>query len=333
MTRLRWLLTALSFIAAIGVSLWVISSEVSTEGTALGLPLPAHLLALLAVALETICRSAKLSLSARAIGERLAFGAALRTSLGGDFAAAITPARSGAEPARFLILTEAGLNAPTALVILFLELALELLSLVVIAVVAVVTFQGEGGMVRAVSAMLGGYAMFVLGSGALAYLLSRGRTSGPPPDWVRSLKVNAFAWRWVQRALRHTRASVDSVRTARVGWLFLALLASLAHIAARLTILPAIVLLYHPTIDAAPLIFWPLALIYGGAAVPAPAGGGVMEVAFKAVLGDAIPSAIFGAALIWWRFYTFYIYLPLGALAAGHLVLRAMRRADREPSV
>jgi uncharacterized membrane protein YbhN (UPF0104 family) len=57
-----------------------------------------------------------------------------------------------------------------------------------------------------------------------------------------------------------------------------------------------------------------------------------VEVAFKAVLGGTIPSAIFGAALIWWRFYTFYIYLPLGALAAGHLVLRAMRRADRESS-
>lgn len=317
----------MSFGAAIAVSLWVIRSEVSAEGTALGLPLPAHLLAIAAVALETLFRAGKLSLSARSIGQRLPLGTALRTSLGGDFAAAITPARSGAEPARFLILSEAGLNASPALVILFLELALELLSLVVIAIGAVVTFRGEGGMVRAVSAMLGGYAIFVLALGIAAYLLSRGRTGGPPPDWVRSLRVNAFAWRWVQRALRHARASVDSVRRARPGWLLLALLASIAHIGARLTILPAIVLLYRPTGPAGPLVFWPLALIYGGAAVPAPAGGGVLEVAFKAVLGDAIPSAIFGAALIWWRFYTFYVYLPLGALAAGHLVLRAMRRA------
>lgn len=333
MTRLRWVLTALSFAAAIAVSLWVISSEVSAEGTALGLPLPAHLLAIAAVAIETICRAGKLSLSARSIGQRLSLGTAIRTSLGGDFAAAITPARSGAEPARFLILSEAGLNASPALVILFLELALELLSLVILSVVAVFTFRGEGGMVHAVSAMLGGYATFVLGLGVVAYVLSRGRTGGPPPDWIRSLRVNAFAWRWVQRALRHTRASVDSVRTARIGWLLLALLASLGHIAARLTILPAIVLLYHPTVDVAPLVFWPLALIYGGAAVPVPAGGGVLEVAFKAVLGGVVPSAIFGAALIWWRFYTFYIYVPLGALAAGHLVLRAMRRSgDRDPS-
>lgn len=329
MTRLRWLLTALSFLAAIGVSLWVIRSSV--EGSPLGLPLTAHLLALAAVAAETLCRAGKLSLSARAIGERLSLGTALRTSLGGDFAAAITPARSGAEPARFLVLSEAGLRPSPAVVILFLELALELLSLVAIATIALFTLHGQGGMVHAVSAMLGGYAAFVLGLGAAAYFLSRGRASGPPPDWARTLRVSAFAWRWVQRLLRHTRVSVDSVRAAHPAWLLLALLSSVAHIGARLTILPAIVLAYDSSVPIAPLVFWPLALIYGGAAVPAPAGGGLMEVGFTAALGGAVPPAIFGAALIWWRFYTFYVYVPLGALAAGHVVLRAMRRVDRPP--
>lgn len=327
MTRLRWLLTALSFLAAIGVSLWVIRSSV--EGSPLGLPLTAHFLALAAVAAETVFRAGKLSLSARAIGERLSLGTALRTSLGGDFAAAITPARSGAEPARFLVLSEAGLRPSPAIVILFLELALELLSLVLIATVAVFALQGEGGMVRAVSAMLGGYAAFVLGLAGAAYVLSRGRASGPPPDWARTLRVSALVWRWLQRLLRHTRVSVDSVRAAHPAWLLLALLSSVGHIAARLTILPAIVFAYDASVPLAPLIFWPLALIYGGAAVPAPAGGGLMEVGFKAALDGAVPSAIFGAALIWWRFYTFYLYVPLGALAAGHLVMRAMRRADR----
>ena len=330
MTRLRWFLTALSFVAAIGVSLWVIRSSIPPGGSAFGLPLAVHFLALAAVLVETVCRAGKLSLSARAIGERLSLGTALRTSLGGDFAAAITPARSGAEPARFLILSEAGVGPSTALVILFLELALELLSLGVLALAAVIVFRGEGGMVHAVTAMLAGYATFVVGMGVAAFALSKGRTGGPPPDWARSLRVSAFAWRWLQRALRHLRSSVESVRQAHAGWLFLALLASVAHIAARLTILPAIVLLYDRTAPVAPLIFWPLAIIYGGAAVPAPAGGGLMEVAFKALLGGAIPAAIFGAALIWWRFYTFYIYVPLGAFAAGQLVMRAMRRADRD---
>ena len=330
MTPLRWFFTAFSFVAAIGVSLWVIRSSIPPGGSAFGLPLAVHFVALAAVAVETVCRAGKLSLSARAIGERLSLGTAVRTSLGGDFAAAITPARSGAEPARFLVLSEAGVAPSTALVILFLELALELLSLGVLALAAVIVFRGEGGMVHAVTAMLVGYATFVVGLGVAAFALSRGRTGGPPPDWARSLRVSAFAWRWMQRALRHLRSSVESVRQAHAGWLFLAFLASVAHIAARLTILPAIVLLYDQSAPVAPLVFWPLALIYGGAAVPAPAGGGLMEVAFKALLGGAIPATIFGAALIWWRFYTFYIYVPLGAIAAGQLVMRAMRRADRE---
>jgi uncharacterized protein (TIRG00374 family) len=330
-TPLRWLLTALSFVAAIGVSVWVIRSSIPPGGSAFGLPLAAHLFALAAVGVETLCRAGKLTLSARAIGERLSLGTALRTSLGGDFAAAITPARSGAEPARFIVLSEAGVAPSPALVILFLELALELLSLVVIAVVALLFLRGQGGMVQAVSAMLGAYAAFVLGLAGLAYMLSRGRASGPPPNWVRSFRVNAFVWRSVQRVLRNTRASVDSVRDAHPGWLLAALASSVGHIAARLTILPAILLVYDASAALAPLVFWPLALIYGGAAVPAPAGGGLIEVGFKAAVSSSIPPAIFGAALIWWRFYTFYNYVPLGALAAGHVVLRAMRRSERAP--
>ena len=42
--------------------------------------------------------------SAAALRIPLKFGTSLRVCLGGDFAASITPARSGAEPARFLVL-------------------------------------------------------------------------------------------------------------------------------------------------------------------------------------------------------------------------------------
>jgi uncharacterized membrane protein YbhN (UPF0104 family) len=51
-----------------------------------------------------------------------------------------------------------------------------------------------------------------------------------------------------------------------------------------------------------------------------------VEVAFRATLGrGAIPARLFAASLVWWRFYTFYLYIALGALAAGRTVLRAMR--------
>jgi len=67
--------------------------------------------------------------------------------------------------------------------------------------------------------------------------------------------------------------------------------------------------------------------------VAVPAGGGFIEVAFKETLGKAIPARIFGASLIWWRFYTFYIYIILGAIAAGGTVIRALRTDDVEHAI
>ena len=53
-----------------------------------------------------------------------------------------------------------------------------------------------------------------------------------------------------------------------------------------------------------------------------------MELAFRAALGSVIPAHAFPAALVWWRFYTFYIYIVLGAIVAGGVALRAVRKTD-----
>jgi hypothetical protein len=67
-------------------------------------------------------------------------------------------------------------------------------------------------------------------------------------------------------------------------------------------------------------------LLYGAAVAPVPAGGGVVELGFKAALGGAIPARLLATSLIWWRVYTFYIYLLVGAFAAGRTVMNALRR-------
>ncbi|HKN64825.1 MAG TPA: hypothetical protein VJW73_01025, partial [Gemmatimonadaceae bacterium] len=61
---------------------------------------------------------------------------------------------------------------------------------------------------------------------------------------------------------------------------------------------------------------------------PAPGGGGAVELAFRAALGSVIPAHVFPAALLWWRFYTFYIYIALGAIVAGRIALRAVRKTE-----
>lgn len=326
----RWLIVLVSFGAAIGVSVWIARSSWPADPIPVHVPLWAHLVAVAAVAGELLARSVKIRWSADSLHIPLRLSTALRVCLGGDFGAAITPARSGAEPARFLVLAEAGVTAANALLILFTELFLEMLSLVAIAVVLAFAFQGSGAVLGGIAGMIGGWAAVVLGAGAFGLVLSRRNANGPPPPWARRIGLHAGRWRAVQRALRQLRTSIDGLRHARVDRMVLALLASIVHVLCRLTILP--VLVYALGGASAPLsnlVLWPLAILYGGSVAPAPAGGGFVEGMFKVVLDGTIPAPIFGASLIWWRFYTFYLYILLGAVATGSVVMRAMREKER----
>lgn len=323
MTPLRWLLVLVSFAAAAGVALWVIQSHWPEGGAPLGLPWWAHLLALGAVTFELTLRSAKIALSARACGIPLQFGTAARATLGGDFATAITPARIGAEPARFLVLREAGVPAARALLVLFLELLIELVSLVIIAGVLLAILPVSGAL-KGVTAMVGGYATVVLGLGVGGWILSRRRTYGPPPAWARALGIGAGFWRRVQLGLRNLRGSVEAVRHAQPALMAASLACSVAHITGRLMTLPIIIAALGAKVTLTSLILWPLVLLYGGALIPAPAGGGAMEFGFSAIMRDILPPDVLAASLIWWRFYSYYIYVLFGALAAGRTVMRAL---------
>jgi uncharacterized membrane protein YbhN (UPF0104 family) len=328
LTPLRWLITALSFAALIGVSIYIVASDWS-PGVRLTLPLTAHLLGLSTVVIEVAARAQKLVWSAQALGLRLPFVTAVRTSLGGDFGAAITPARSGAEPARYLILAEAKLAPASVLLILFAELFLEAVSLAIVVAITAVVFHSAGPVLGALVGVVGGYSMFVLAIGALGLLLSRRSASGPPPRWALRLRLHSGRWRVVQRWLRQVRRTVNQIKDVDLGPAALSLLASVVHVAIRLAVLPVLVLTTVPGLPLAPLALWPFSFMYGAVVVPVPGGGGAVEVAFRATLGDIIPASIFGAALLWWRFYTFYIYILLGALVAGGAVMRALRK-ERE---
>jgi uncharacterized protein (TIRG00374 family) len=321
----RWLLVVVSFAAAVGVAWWVIASHWPAGGAPLGLPWWAHALALGAVAFELTLRSAKIAFSARACGIPLGIETAGRATLAGDFATAITPARAGAEPARFLVLTEAGVPAAQTLLVLFLELFIELLSLVLIAAVLLLILPASGAL-KGVAAMVGGYGTLILGLGVAAYVLSRRRVDGPPPRWALAIGVRPWLWQRILVGLRHLRESVDALRHARISIMAGSLACSVAHICGRLMILPNIIWAYGVEVDHTALVLWPMVLLYGGALIPAPAGGGAMEFGFSAVMDDILPPELLAASMIWWRFYSYYIYVLLGAFAAGRTVMRALAR-------
>ena len=326
MTWKRWILTAISFLFAIGASIYIIRSSWSEEGARVGLPLWGHLACFAAATLELLARAIKIRLSGEAVRVRFGTRTAIRVALGGDFAGSITPAKSGTEPARFVILREAGLPAADAVVILFLELFLEVLSLATLAAVLAFVLGGSSSEVKGLLGVVAVYSSFAIGGGALGYLAARKWSSGPQPPWARRFHLSDERWRHIQRSLRQLRTNVVTLRSARVGVLAGALAVSILHVLMRLSVLPIVVWSLGVRAALGPLVLWPLAIIYGGTAAPAPAGGGLIEVAFRGTLGGHIPPHVFGAALLWWRVYTFYILLVGGAIVTGAAVMRSLRK-------
>ena len=327
MTWKRWAFTAVSFAAVIGISVFFILRW-WRAGSTISLPPQAHLLAAAAVAIEILTRSWKITWSAKAAHIDLPFGTAVRTTLAGDFGASITPARSGAEPARFLVLAEAGIPTSSALVVLFAELFLEALSLGTVVLIVAIVFRHAGLVLGALVGVVGAYAAFVIGVGTIAVVLSRRHVGDAAPTWARRMGLGGKRWDTIQRWFAQVRSTVDSVKHIDLRWAAGAYVMSVVHVAMRLCVLPALVLGAGVVAPLAPLALWPLGLLYGAAIVPAPGGGGAVELAFRAALAGVIGKGFFAAALLWWRFYTFYLYIVLGAIVAGNTALRAVRKTQ-----
>ena len=329
MSARRWALVAVSFAAALGISAYIFWSGWARAGAPPHIPLMVHAIALAAVFAEIATRSVKIHWSAAALRIPLRFGTSLRVCLGGDFGASISPSRSGAEPARFLVLAKAGVPAAGTLLILFTELFLEMTSLAVLCAVLVFVFGGSGRVFPLMTSMVGGYAVIVLSVGAFGHVLAHRNAHGPPPRWARAIGLHAGRWRRVQLSLRSLRTSIAALRHARLGPMILAFFASMLHVSLRLAVLPVIALAMDPSLPVSKLVLWPLVLLYGGAIAPAPGGGGAVEYGFKVAFSRVMSPAVLGGALVWWRFYTFYLYVLFGAIAAGGTVLGAMRNDPR----
>lgn len=329
MTRSRWIVVVLSFTAMLTVSGWIVWSALSKHGRPPVMPLWAHGLSLAFILLEILSRTVKVQWGARALAIPVSFGAALRMSLGGDLASCLTPARSGAEPARFLVLAETRMSAAHILLVLFVELLMELTTLIVAAVSLWFIFRGSAAVLGFITTIIATYAAFFFAVGFAGLFLAQRNASGPPPQWVRSVGLHAGHWRGIQRALRHLRVSVRAMRSAKPGWLIAAFCASLVHMASRLAILPAVVWSINRAVPLSGLVLWPLILIYGGSMAPAPGGGGTIEFGFQRAFDGTLAPTLLAASMLWWRFYTYYLYIVLGALAGGSTVLRALRPAER----
>src|SRR5919197_2695094 len=290
-----------------------------------------HLLALALLALDCLVRAWRIQLAAWTAGGRLAFTDAFHLTLYGEGAPQLPPNRLGGEPARFLGLTEAGLRPVTGIVAIGVEVAAEwpvfLLAAGALFVYYVPDWRdaAHAWLRRHRAGELLGIEVIALVALLTVYLLQR---------LVRSGAIR-------HRVRRQWRVAWAHVRRAPWWVLGAGALLTVASVAARALILPALAWggKGHPPF--AQMFYGALALIHAPLVVPLPSGGGGLEVAFlNGFAGD------FGARqltmLLLWRFYTAALLTIVGVYAmvrrlGYHVAVelfkigwRKTRRADPE---
>jgi len=260
-----------------------------------------HFLALALLALDSLFRAWRIQLAAWTAGGRLSFADAFRLNLYGEAASQLTPNRLGGEPARFLGLAEAGLRPVTALVAIGVEVACEwpvfMLAAAALFFYYVPDWRDAAGvwLHRHRAGELVVIEIIALVVLLCIYLLQR---------LVRSGMIR-------HRARRQWRVAWAHVRRAPRWVLGAGALLTVASVAARALILPALAwgMPHRPPFHQ--MFFGALALIHAPLVVPLPSGGGGLEVAFlQGFAGDFGPAQV--TMLLLWRFYTAVLLTVLG---------------------
>lgn len=323
--RFRWLITPLS-LAALGAVTWVTVGGLAGFRGAVGL-LPAwvHVWALVIFGAELLCRGGRLTLLARGVGRPLGLAGACATQLVGEAAAAVTPSRSGSDPARLLALRRLGVDLPGGGAMMVGEMVVEAVALGLAVLLMVLLVPGIG-------VPTAGITLYVAGSLTVAATVvglaagGRGRTM---PGLLRRTGMGRRGWTWIRAGARRFRREVRELSRASRALAAGALAISVARIALRLSFLPLLVAPFAPDAPLAPLVEWPLLLLYTMSVLPPPGGGGGVELGFSVGLASTIPAAALPGILIWWRIYTFYLGAMLGGLIVALSRIRVPRQALR----
>jgi len=265
-----------------------------------------------------------LDIAVRAVRLRLLLGRdraprmldAVAVNAWGDAASALTPARLGGEPARFLGLKRHRVTTAHALVVLAAERVVDL-SLVVLVTLGSLAFLSERGF-RDVGA------------------LARRIVSPAFLPWVEVVAVlvvlsGIAAWRLRHRfppVVEHSlREAVRETRSLSGGVVAGAAALTVVSMLARVAVLPVLLLGFAPLSDPLAAFVGSFALIYSQLLLPTPAGVGGVELGFVAGVAPFLSATDTAALLVAWRLYSLVIPAGLGGVLLARDV--AVRRLER----
>jgi uncharacterized membrane protein YbhN (UPF0104 family) len=229
----------------------------------------------------------------------VSLGRAMMINTSGDALAAVTPARMGGEPVRFLGFRRAGGSAGAVLAAFTTEVGVD------IVVLAVITGLLSAWVARGSTWSALDGARWVSGLWWVGALLAG----------VAGLVVWAWRGRFRARlgvALRDARDALRNRSWAALGpvafW-------TVASVAARTAILPVLVL-GVPGVSWGAVVAGSFALVFGQGVLPIPGGLGAMDLGLALGFSSLLKGAALARLLLAWRFYS----LVLGALAGALLL-------------
>jgi uncharacterized membrane protein YbhN (UPF0104 family) len=239
----------------------------------------------------------------------------------GDAASAVTPARLGGDPARFLGFRRAGVETPRALAGLAVEALIDWLLLALAAVLLGLAFAdtAAAGVARLVTLATGRTARILIGAVAALALVSAALAR-----WYRRrhpLPLPGGAAAWLAASWRHARGLGG--RTV----LLAAMLTTLSMVA-RTAILPVLAA-GLPGLDPRAALLGSFALLYGQLALPTPAGAGAVELGFVGGFAESMSPRALAALLLAWRLYTLILGAALGGVLAAMTAVGARLRRRR----
>jgi uncharacterized protein (TIRG00374 family) len=242
-------------------------------------------------------------------------GAAVVVNALGDAASALTPARLGGEPARFLALRARGAPASAAAVVLATERVVDmgLAALVTVVAAALLGTRGFGDVADYAARLAAprvwpwmlGVALLVI---AFATVAVRVRERVP--------RIGAS----LRDAVSHARAMAGPRLARAVGL-------TAVSMASRVAILPVLLWGAGALRDPLSVMVGSFALIYAQLLLPTPAGVGGVELGFVLGVAPLMPPASVARLLLVWRVVTVGVPAGLGAVLFARARLTSRRRS------
>jgi uncharacterized membrane protein YbhN (UPF0104 family) len=227
-------------------------------------------------------------------------GAAIRVNAYGDAASAVTPARLGGEPARFLALTSRGVPKGVAIATLGLERLVDM-GLAAMVAIGVVLLLGRRGF-----ADLDAYLVRFAAPNVLPWLVAVAALV-----LVAAVLAVRFRTRFPRAVAHPLQEAVRHARDLSAPTLLGAVALTALSMAARVAILPVLLSGYGVG-DLAAATVGSFALIYAQLLLPTPAGAGGVELGFVVGVAPLLSPGEVAGLLVTWRVFTLFVPAGLG---------------------